>query len=226
MSTQEKQIQPNEFMRPEDIERESFRIIRQGIVARKLKLPEEEIPVTGRVIHTTADFEYAKTLYYSEHAVRVLHELLVKGTRIVTDTNMAKAGINAKKVEEMGGEVLCYMADPEVEKEAKERDVTRAMVSMERAAKLEGDTIFVVGNAPTALLKLRDLMNDGYKPAFIVGVPVGFVNVVYAKEEVMREAEERKIPYIINTGRKGGSNVAAAIINAAMYIEPEKEEKE
>ena len=224
MTTQEKKVQPNEFRRPEDIEKESFRIIRQGLTARKLKLPEEELPVTMRVIHTTADFEYAKTLYYSDGAVKKLRELLERGARVVTDTNMAKAGINAKKIEELGGEMLCFMSDPDVEQEAKERDITRAMVSMEKAAMLQGDTIFVVGNAPTALLRLRDLILEGYKPAFIVGVPVGFVNVVYAKEEILQEAEERKIPYIINIGRKGGSNVAAAIINAAMYASSEQKE--
>ena len=224
MTTQEKNVQPNEFRRPEDIEKESFRIIRQGLTARKLKLPEEELPVTMRVIHTTADFEYAKTLYYSDGAVKKLRELLEKGARVVTDTNMAKAGINAKKIEELGGEMLCFMSDPDVEQEAKERDITRAMVSMEKAAMLQGDTIFVVGNAPTALLRLRDLILEGYKPAFIVGVPVGFVNVVYAKEEILQEAEERKIPYIINIGRQGGSNVAAAIINAAMYASSEQKE--
>ena len=124
MTTQEKNVQPNEFRRPEDIEKESFRIIRQGLTARKLKLPEEELPVTMRVIHTTADFEYAKTLYYSDGAVKKLRELLEKGTRVVTDTNMAKAGINAKKIEELGGEMLCFMSDPDVEQEAKERDIT------------------------------------------------------------------------------------------------------
>ncbi len=208
------------IIKPTEIEAESFRIIRGELQARGISLPPEQEPVTMRVIHTTADFEYAETMTYSAGAVGVLCKLLRSGANVVTDTNMGKAGINKTKLSGYGGEVHCFMADAEIAAEAKARETTRAAVSMEHAAKLPGDTIFVIGNAPTALLALRDMIREGsYRPAFIVGVPVGFVNVVFAKEEIIREAAAAGIPYIVNAGRKGGSNVAAAIINAALYLD-------
>jgi precorrin-8X/cobalt-precorrin-8 methylmutase len=127
---------------------------------------------------------------------------------------MALSGINKRVLAEYGGEVHCFMADADVAAEAKERGVTRATVSMERAAKLPNKVIFAIGNAPTALLNLREMYDRGeFRPEFVIGVPVGFVNVVAAKEMIM----ETDIPYIINAGRKGGSNVAAAICNAVLY---------
>ena len=171
-------------------------------------------PVTKRVIHTTADFEYVDTLKYSENAVDIARELLRNGADIVTDTQMAKSGISKTTLAKYGGQVHCFMSDEDVAKEAKERQVTRACVSMERAAALPGPVIFAIGNAPTALISLYELMEAGkFTPRFVIGVPVGFVNVVQAKELFL----DSKVPYIINQGRKGGSNVAAAICNALLY---------
>lgn len=203
-----------EYVLPGDIEMRSFEIIGEELAKMNIVLPAEEEPVTKRVIHTTADFEYAETMTYSENAVKIARELLKNGAHIVTDTNMALAGINKKKLAALGGEAHCFMADEDVAAEAKERRVTRATVSMERAAKLDKPVIFAIGNAPTALISLYEMMEKGeFKPAFVIGVPVGFVNVVPAKELFL----EGDVPYIINRGRKGGSGVAAAICNALLY---------
>ena len=204
-------------IKPEEIEQESFRIIDAELLEQGIRLTGDTAPVIRRVIHTTADFSYVDTMKFSQDAVIRLGQKLLMGARILTDTEMGKAGINKKKIASYGGEVLSFMADPEVAEEAKKRGLTRAAISMERASKLPGDTIYVIGNAPTALLTLRDLIREGKAhPAGIVGVPVGFVNVVYAKEEIISVCEEFGIPYIVNTGRKGGSNVSAAIINALL----------
>jgi len=203
-----------EYVLPGDIEKRSFEIIGEELRQRGIVLPKDEEPVTKRVIHTSADFEYAETLTYSEGAIEIARDLIRKGADIVTDTNMAKAGINKKTLEKFGGEVHCFMADEEVAREAKERQVTRATVSMERAAALPGPVIFAIGNAPTALISLYELMESGiFTPQFVIGVPVGFVNVVQAKELFL----DSDVPFIINRGRKGGSNVAAAICNALLY---------
>ena len=171
-------------------------------------------PVTKRVIHTSADFDYAKTMTYSPHAVQIAKELIAGGADIVTDTNMALAGINKKRLGEFGGTVHCFMADEDVAREAKTRQVTRATVSMEHAANIDKPVIFAVGNAPTALISLYELMQKSdWRPAFIIGVPVGFVNVEAAKELILKT----DVPHIVNRGRKGGSNVAAAIVNALLY---------
>ena len=189
-------------------------IIRAELARMGKEIPAELEPVVLRVIHTTADFEYADTMTFSSGAVEKAREALRAGARIVTDTNMALAGVNKRALARWGGEALCYMADPGVAEEASARGITRASVSMERAARLEGPTIYAVGNAPTALLALRDLMDTkGYRPALIIGVPVGFVNVVNAKERIM----ETDVPWIVNRGRKGGSGVAAAVCNALLY---------
>lgn len=170
--------------------------------------------VTKRVIHTSADFDYARTMTYSENAVEIAKNLIKQGADIVTDTNMALAGINKKALARFGGEVHCFMADEDVAQEAMERKVTRATVSMEKAAKLKKPLIFAIGNAPTALIRLYELIEEGvFRPAFIIGVPVGFVNVEAAKELIL----ETDVPGIVNRGRKGGSNVAAAICNAILY---------
>ncbi len=203
-----------EYVLPGDIEKRSFEIIGEELKQRGIVLPPEQEPVTKRVIHTSADFEYAETLTFSKDAVRIARELLKRGADIVTDTNMAKAGINKKALEKLGGQVYCFMADEDVAREAKERQVTRATVSMERAAALPGPVIFAIGNAPTALISLYELMEQGsFRPEFVIGVPVGFVNVVQAKELFL----DSDVPFIINLGRKGGSNVAAAICNALLY---------
>ena len=203
-----------EFVLPGDIEKRSFEIIGEELNAMGITLPKEEEPITKRVIHTSADFDYARTMCYSKGAIEIARSLIRQGADIVTDTNMAKAGINKKTLEKFGGQVHCFMADEDVAREAKERQVTRASVSMERAAALPGPVIFAIGNAPTALISLYELMERGiFKPQFVIGVPVGFVNVEQAKELFL----DSDVPYIINRGRKGGSNVAAAICNALLY---------
>lgn len=203
-----------EQLLPEEIEKRSFEIISEELKIRGITLAEEEAMITKRVIHTSADFDYTKTLTYSKDAVKIAKELILNGAHIVTDTNMALAGINKKTLAFFGGEAHCFMADENVKNLAKERGTTRAAVSMEIAAKLEKPVIFAIGNAPTALIQLYEMMkNSQWKPAFVIGVPVGFVNVEAAKELIM----ETEVPYIVNRGRKGGSNVAAAICNALLY---------
>ena len=203
-----------ERLRPDEIEKRSFAIISEELEERGITLPKEEEMITKRVIHTSADFEYVQTLVYAKDAVKIAKELLLNGADIVTDTNMALAGINKKILAGFGGEAHCFMADERVARLAKERGVTRAAVSMEFAARIPKPVIFAVGNAPTALISLYEMIQKGdWKPAFVIGVPVGFVNVVAAKELIM----ETDVPYIVNRGRKGGSNVAAAICNALLY---------
>lgn len=203
-----------EHLLPEEIEKRSFEMITEELRQRGIWLPKEQEMITKRVIHTSADFDYADTMTYSENAVSIAKELLKNGADIVTDTNMALAGINKKALAKLGGSAHCFMADEDVARKAKERGVTRAVVSMEKAAKIKKPVIFVVGNAPTALIQIYDMMQDGnWNPEFVIGVPVGFVNVEVAKELIM----ETKVPYIISRGRKGGSNVAASICNALLY---------
>ena len=203
-----------EHLLPEQIEQRSFEIIDGELKKRGIVLPKEQEMITKRVIHTTADFEYTDTLTFSEGAVGIARELLKKGADIVTDTNMALSGINKRSLAGLGGEVHCYMADETVAKLARERGTTRAAVSMEMAAKIQKPVIFAVGNAPTALIQIYEMMQGSdWSPAFVIGVPVGFVNVEAAKELIM----ETDVPYIVNQGRKGGSNIAAAICNALIY---------
>ena len=199
---------------PAEIERESFSIIREELRARGVVPDKENEAVILRCIHASADFDYASNLAFSENAVEVMRQLIREGTDIVTDTRMAMAGINAKRLRIYGGEVHCFMADEDVAEEAAKRGVTRATVSMERAAALDKQVIYAIGNAPTALIRLHEMMEEGrYTPAFVIGVPVGFVNVVWAKELFLRSA----VPHIIARGRKGGSSIAAAICNAVLY---------
>lgn len=203
-----------EYVRPQDIEKRSFAIISKELEEKGIVLPKEQELVTKRAIHTSADFDYAKTMTYSDHAVEIAKKLIQNGADIVTDTNMALAGVNKKELAKYGGEAHCFMAEEEVAKIAKERGVTRAAVSMEKAAQIEKPVLFTIGNAPTALIELYEMMQSGkYRPAFIIGVPVGFVNVEAAKDLILKT----DVPYIINRGRKGGSNIAAAICNALLY---------
>ncbi len=201
-----------EQIKPMDIEKRSFEIITQLLGDRRLD-PENEL-VIKRAIHTSADFDYADNLIFSEHAVSKGIEALRGGCDIVTDTQMAKAGINKTILGRLGGEVHCFMSDADVAAEAKERGITRAIVSMERAAKLPKPCIFAIGNAPTALISLHEQILAGkLAPALIIGVPVGFVNVVESKELIIAS----DTPHIVARGRKGGSNIAAAICNALLY---------
>lgn len=201
-----------EIIAPKDIEKRSFEIITELLGSRRLD-PENE-PVIKRVIHTTADFDFADSLVFSPHAVEQGLRALRAGCDIVTDTQMAKAGISKPALEKLGGRVHCFMSDADVAQEAQKRGLTRAAVSMERAAALQKPCIFAVGNAPTALLRLRELIDDGrVAPALVIGVPVGFVNVIESKEQILSAS----VPHIVARGRKGGSAVAAAICNALLY---------
>ena len=203
-----------EKLAPAEIEKRSFEIITSELEEKGIVLDPANELVIKRCIHTSADFEYAETLSFSEGAVEKMKELIRGGACIVTDTNMALAGINKKKLASFGGEAYCYMADEDVAAEAKDRGITRAVVSMEKASKLDKDVIFAIGNAPTALIRLHEMMEEGiYTPKFVIGVPVGFVNVVASKELFL----DSDVPYIINRGRKGGSNISAAICNAVLY---------
>jgi len=201
-----------ELFAPEEIERRSMEIISRHLQDKQLD-PDHQA-VIKRVIHTTADFDYADHLWFSPDVVPAAIAALKEGADIVCDTNMAKAGINKRTLQKLGGKVHCFMADEDVEQEAKARGITRAAVSMEKAASLKKPLIFAIGNAPTALLRLRRLIDENQvTPRLIIGAPVGFVNVVEAKELFVNA----DIPAIIARGRKGGSNVAAAICNALLY---------
>ena len=201
-----------EITKPIDIEIKSFEIITQELGEKKF--PQDIEDIVKRVIHTSADFDYADNLYFSKGVVEKAIKVLKMGAHIVTDTNMAKAGINKKALLELGGQVHCFISDEAVEQESKNRQVTRAVVSVERASKLGVPVIYVVGNAPTALIQLNHMIKTkAWSPELIIGVPVGFVNVVESKELIIKSG----IPCIVSRGRKGGSNIAAAICNAILY---------
>lgn len=242
-----------EHIEPKDIERHSMALIQQELDRRHIRLDAVEAPIVKRCIHTSADFDYAENLVFSANAVDRMRTSLRAGavdsasadasaearshdagasteTRVrgagaivVTDTEMARAGISKKALAALGAETRCFMSDPDVAAEARARGVTRAVVSMEYAARIKDrPLIFAIGNAPTALIELYRLIHDrGLRPAGIIGVPVGFVNVVEAKELILSLAEETApigdIPWIVARGRKGGSNIAACIVNALLY---------
>lgn len=197
---------------PAEIEKRSFEIITEELGCTQLD--PLQAPVIKRVIHTTADFDYVKNLVFSENAVEKLRGAIREGACIVTDTQMAKAGINKKTLAKYGGEVYCFMSDEDVAQNAKKNQTTRAAASMDKAAAIDKKLIFAIGNAPTALVRLYELIQESrLKPVGIIGVPVGFVNVVEAKELILKA----DVPYIVARGRKGGSNVAAAVCNALLY---------
>lgn len=203
------------MFKPEEIEKRSFEIIRSEL-SQVVDLSDEEMWVLLRCIHTSADFEYVQNLYFSEDAVIGGIDALKNGATIITDTNMALSGISKVVLKGFGGQAICLINDEKVAEEAKQRGVTRAVVSMEHATKLYPEGVYAIGNAPTALLRLCELMENGEaNPSLIIGAPVGFVNVVEAKEAVIAS----KAPCIVPRGRKGGSNIAAAIINAMLYGE-------
>lgn len=202
-----------EQVRPEEIERRSFDIITKELAGRTF--PKEQELIVKRVIHTSADFDYADTLFFSEGAVESALQALRKGACIVSDTTMVQSGIHKKTLHRLGGEAICYIGDAQVAAEAKKRGITRSAVSMEWAANLNRPTIFAIGNAPTALIQLHQMIKAGtLKPELVIGVPVGFVNVVQSKELIM----DTRVPVIVAKGRKGGSNIAAAICNALLYM--------
>ena len=209
-----------QYTKPADIEKESMRIIEAELAERGIDIPETNLNVVKRVIHTTADFDYGENLHFTDGAVeRVIAALQNEagGLTFITDTNMALSGISKPSLAKLDAGAVCYMADEAIMKEAKASGTTRAYASMYRGAREYPNGIFVSGNAPTALIALSEMIRDGLRPTLVVGVPVGFVNVVESKEELFAICEEHDIPAIVAFGRKGGSNVAASICNALLY---------
>lgn len=205
-----------QHVRPADIEARSFEMIGEELAEMGITLDPENELVIKRAIHTSADFDYAQNLSFSPGATKLGVQALLDGTSIVSDTTMARAGINKRVLAKMGGEALCFIADEDIKAAAKESGLTRSAASMDKAAQMGKPLIFAIGNAPTALVRLYELITEGKieKPALIIGVPVGFVNVVESKE-LIRSLD---VPYIVARGRKGGSNVAASIVNALLYL--------
>lgn len=198
--------------KPMGIEKRSFEIIGEEMGEHSFN--ERELSIIKRCIHTTADFEYKDIVYIREGAIDSVLELLKKGITIYTDTKMAMSGMNKRALEKLNCKVVCYVSDEEVAKSAKERGITRSMAGVEKAVE-EGIEFFVFGNAPTALFRLKELIQEGKSNAkFILGAPIGFVGAAESKEEL----EKMDLPMITVRGRKGGSTVAASIINALMYM--------
>ncbi len=202
---------------PADIERTSMAIISEELISRGIVLPPENAAVIKRVIHTTADFDYADNLRFTGGAVQKGADALLRGTPIITDTQMALAGISKPALAKLGSTAHCFMADEDVARAAKENGTTRAAAAMEKAAREYPGAVLAVGNAPTALIQIVSLMEKGLRPALVIGVPVGFVNVVESKERLWAACTEYGVPAIAAMGRKGGSNVAAAVCNALLY---------
>ncbi|MGN0421456.1 MAG: precorrin-8X methylmutase [Lachnospiraceae bacterium] len=201
---------------PTEIEKRSFEIITEELQKDGIVLPEKEAPIIKRCIHTSADFDYAKNLIFSEGVTEQALEAIRNGASIVTDTQMGRSGINKKELGRYGGQVYCFMSDDDVAERAKQNGTTRAVASMEKACELNEKLIFAIGNAPTALIRLYELIWEGkIRPELVIGVPVGFVNVVQSKEMILTLEHT---PYIVAKGRKGGSNIAACICNALLYM--------
>ena len=213
----EKTLGNLEHVLPQDIESRSFQIIAEELHERGITLDPVTAPVVMRAIHTSADFDYANNLRFSPDAIPAGLAALNAGASVVTDTTMAQSGINKRALARLGGEALNFIRDPEVMEQAKQRGLTRSAVAMEKAASLGRPLIYAVGNAPTALVRLRELIDEGMPtpPALIIGVPVGFVNVVESKELIRAQTTA---PWIVAQGRKGGSNIAAALVNALLYL--------
>jgi len=204
-----------ENITPSGIEKRSMEIISQELAQLGITLNEEQAPVIKRAIHASADFDYAKNLYFSENVISHALNLLQNGACIVTDTKMAWSGINKKVLYKHNGKIYNYIDDEDVAFAAKQNNTTRSAACIDKATSIKEPVIFVTGNAPTALIRIYELYNEGtLKPGLVIGVPVGFVNVVQAKELIM----QTDIPCIISRGRKGGSNIAAAICNALLYM--------
>lgn len=208
-------------LRPEEIEAESFRLIEAEVGPHSWSA--EEWQVVRRVIHTSADFEYSRNLFFSRAAVLRGIEALRRGIGIVTDTNMALAGINRARRERFGNGIACHVADPEVAQAAKAEGITRSILAMRKGAADPNNGIFVIGNAPTSLFELLRLVREeNLRPALVIGLPVGFVGAAESKEALLAlEDSHPEIPFITNRGRKGGSNVAAAVVNALLIMAEE-----
>lgn len=201
--------------KPEDIEKRSFEIITEELGEKIKKFTEEELPIVKRVIHTTADFEYADLIEFLEDPISSAKEVLSGGCKIYCDTNMIVNGLSKNILKKFNCIPYTLVSDAEVSKEAKARGVTRSIVGMEHAGKDKETKIFLIGNAPTALYKLKEMIekNEIEKPALVVGVPVGFVGAAESKEIF----KNIKVPYITINGRKGGSTVAVSILHGILY---------
>lgn len=208
------------FVEPSEIEKRSMQIIEAEMSMEALeKFTKEELKVVKRCIHTAADFDYEKNIIFSNDAMSKALKLFKEKTIVVTDTTMALSGVNKTVLSKLGVEIKNFIADEDVIKEAKLRGLTRSAICMEKARSLkeqnkDTNIIIAVGNAPTALIRIFEMIEDkSFEPDFIIGVPVGFVNVVESKELIL----ETKVPSIVARGRKGGSNICAAIINSIIY---------
>lgn len=198
------------IIKPDEIERESMRII-QGIIGSRYTGSEENLRVIKRVIHATADFDFLDNLYFSDNVIHKAHEALREQRVIITDTLMLKSGISKN----YDINIICHVNDKETHENAKSRSLTRAIINIERAVKDFPEAVYAIGNSPTALIRLCELVHEGKaKPALVIGVPVGFVNVIESKELLYSLSS---IPRIIARGNKGGSPVACAIVNAILY---------
>lgn len=224
MNTQKVRVQMNiekKDMRiirdPMDIEKRSMQIISGELASQGIVLPEENRAVVLRAIHASADLEYARNLTFADGAVRSGVDAFRSGRAVITDTNMALSGLHKRSLDMYRNPSVCYMADGEVASLAKKLGTTRAEVSMKKAAENYPDGIYAIGNAPTALLALADLIEAGLRPSLVIGVPVGFVNVLESKDRALQVCRAYGVPYIIAAGRKGGSSIAAAILNAILY---------
>jgi precorrin-8X/cobalt-precorrin-8 methylmutase len=204
-------------VRPDDIEKTSMEIIDDELRMRGIVIPKENYSVTRRVIHTTADFDYAVNLAFTDRAAEQGIAAFARGISIVTDTNMTLAGISRPAMERLGVNAHCFMAEPRIREMAREMGTTRAAASQIYAAGKMPGAVLSVGNAPTALFEIARLIRNGLRPALVIGVPVGFVNVIESKEEILSVCREYAIPAIAARGRKGGSTVACAILNALLY---------
>ena len=202
---------------PDDIEKTSMEIIADELRTRGIVIPEENYAVTSRVIHATADLDYAENMTFTDKAAGCGIAAFARGIPIVTDTNMTLVGISRPAMERLGVTASCFMAEPFIRDMAREMGMTRAAVSQIYAAEKMPGAVLSVGNAPTALFEIARQIRNGLRPALVIGVPVGFVNVTESKEEILRVCEEYDIPAIVALGRKGGSTVACAILNALLY---------
>jgi len=204
-------------MKPHEIEQLSFQIIDGEAGDHGFSM--DQWPVVRRVIHTSADFEWQQMIRFHPQAIESGVSAIRSGFPIITDTNMARAGIRQRDLARFGGTVNCYMTDERVAETAARKGITRAKAAVDVAAPALSGGIYVVGNAPTALLRLVELIDQGtLRPALVVGLPVGFVNAAESKALLL----ECDVPHVTNVGRKGGSNVAAAVVNALIIKAGEK----
>ena len=201
-------------LNPEDIEKKSLEIIDSELLEKGITLDEKYAHVISRCIYTSADFDYAESLSFSEGVIEKIEEALRKGCPIITDSKMVQAGIDKTKLKSIGSLTMCFTEAEDVARDAQERGLSRPYVAMEKARLLSRPAIFAVGNEPTALLSIIDMAEKNeIEPVAVIGVPVGFINLEESKTMLMSSG----IPYIVNRGRKGGSHIAAAIVNAIQH---------